>query len=122
MLMNLLNLDENIRALMLEEIDFDIDRTKLYINHRLNLIGKRSYPLLLKDSAQSHDDLWLAHQMRLKQLLNATEPRKLKDRTIQVKVPDDANVVLAEDDFNRFYMRALCLYAINNKILSLKVF
>jgi hypothetical protein len=122
MSMNLLNINEDIRTLMLKEIDFDVDRFKLYISPRLNLVGRQSYQFLLKDAVQNHDVAWLTNQIHSRFLLNSTETRKLRDKTIQAKVPDNANEILAEDEFNRFYMRALCIYAINNKISSVIVY
>jgi hypothetical protein len=36
-------------------------------------------------------------------------------------VPINANTTLAEGEFNRFYIRALCIYAIQNNIQFLVV-
>ncbi|MGD1045703.1 MAG: hypothetical protein ABR936_10310 [Bacteroidota bacterium] len=122
MLMNLVNLDPDIRTLMLQEVEYDVNCNKLYISDRLNVIGRQIYLIILKDAIQNYDDSWLANQINFKGLLNSTESRNLKNKTIQVKMRSDAHEVLAEDEFNRFYMRGLCLYAISKKIASLKVY
>ena len=47
MALNLLNLDQAIRQLMLKEIDVDINSGKLYISTRLSLAGAKDYPVPL---------------------------------------------------------------------------
>ena len=44
--------------------------------------------------------------------LNATEQRRTKNGYSTVKVPVTAHETLSEGEFNRFYIRALCLRAI----------
>lgn len=44
------------------------------------------------------------------------EPRRTKTGIRYYKIPENANEMLAWEEFNRFYMRALCRMAINDSI------
>lgn len=118
MALNLVNLDSAIRKLMLEEIDADIKNNNLYISARLSPTGVKEYPDLLKEAVQSHDDAWLASQLSLSGRISATEMRNGSP----IKMRHDANEVLASSEFNRFYLRGLCLWAIQNNKSTLTIY
>jgi hypothetical protein len=120
MAMNLFNLNQDTRKLMLEEVAHD--GLALFISPRLNLVGTQMYPLLLIDAINRYDDTWLANEISQKNLLNSIENRNTKNGIIQAKVPSNADELIAEGEFNRFYMRAICVYAINNKTTNLIVY
>ena len=83
---------------MTQEIVSDIAKNQLYTSNRLNTAGVESYPEIIKEAAEKHDDTWFASQLRGK--FNATENRKLKDKIISASVPVNANEMLAEGEFN----------------------
>ena len=117
MAFNFANLDAVTRRYKVEEIDYDLSRpTGLYLSNRLTEKGREIWPTLLKQAAQEHDEVWLADQIKSLQLLILTEMRKLKNKTISVDVRHDANELLAEGEFNRFYIRAVCRRAIIEKL------
>lgn len=60
MTLNLENLNDEIRALMLDEVEQDEANNKLYMSRRFNSQGYEVYPGLLKEAIQRHDDEWLA--------------------------------------------------------------
>lgn len=107
---------------MLDEIRADMRASILYSGRRLSPTGLQQYPTLLLQAAQSQDDSWLATQLRIPGYFNPTEIRNLKSGPISAKVPSNAPDMLAEGEFNRFYMRGLCLYAIANGIQTLVVY
>lgn len=111
MALNLVNLDDTTRKQMLDEIRSDISSKRLYISPRLSFIGQKDYPGLLQDAAAKFDDAWLANQLRTMGRLNATEQRKTKNGFTTAQVPITAADTLAEGEFNRYYMRALCVRA-----------
>jgi hypothetical protein len=115
MALTLVNLNDIIRKLMLIEVEYDAQRGKTFLSPSLNRTGRTTYLSKLKHSIESEDDLWLANQLR--GYFNPTEPRQAKKGITSA----DGYEILAEDEFNRFYMRALCLYAIDKKIASLIV-
>ncbi len=122
MALNLLSLDSTIRQLMIDEIVADTNRNSLYISPRLSQSGIQDYPNLLKDAVQSHDDIWLASQLAISGRLNPTETRKTKSGITTAKVPYNANEMLAEGEFNRYYLRGLCLAAIQNNKPTLTIY
>lgn len=103
---NFQDLDERTRTLMLKEVELDESNTTLYISKRLNSYGKIAYSELLKEAVTTGDSQTLAQA--LKQHINSHELRRDKS----VKIPYNAHETLAEGEFNRFYIRALCLRAI----------
>lgn len=94
------NLDADTRRLMLEEIDLDIAAGRLYLSGWLNLAGQSAFPGLLRRAAEDQDDEWLAGQLR-------------DGDRLATGVEATAAQILAEGEFNRFYMRALCRRAID---------
>ena len=72
--------------------------------------------------ALAYDDEWLANQLRRPGMMNSHQTRNTKSGPIQVKVPFNAPDTLAEGEFNRFYIRALCLRAIDDASVRLVVY
>jgi hypothetical protein len=121
--LNLVNLDEITRRYMLEELESDINNSRLYISPRLSVQGRQDYSNLLKETLRNYDDVWLANQLRINGRLNATEQRREPSGgTTIAKVPVNAAEMLAEGEFNRFYARGLCLRAIAEKIEKVEVY
>jgi len=112
------NLDARTRQFMLREAEMDISRGALYISARLNQQGIEGYAYLLKESIQSHDDEWLASELQRLGYMNTTESRKGKP----VRVPITAPETLAEGEFNRFYVRGLCIRAMDDNITEVEVY
>lgn len=99
---------------MVSELEHDISRNALYISPRLSGIGRESYPTLLRTALQAGSDASLANDLRLAGRLNTHEERrKPSGGTTLAKVPVTAADTLAEGEFNRFYIRALCLRAMS---------
>jgi len=117
------NLDERTRSLMLAEIDRDIAANTLYLSENLNPRGKADYPDLIRTAARSGSDVTLAAAIRDR--LNPYEkPRKLKSGEFS-KPPamrSNAHEMLAEGEFNRFYIRAVCLRAIEDGLQEVVVY
>ena len=121
-MMNLVNLTEDVRAKMLDEVNADIASGEIYMCPRFNENGRRLYHDLLRQAVQAHNDEWLAEQLRALRCFNATELRQRKTGTITAKVPHTAPETLAEGEFNCFYLRGLCLVAIDRSIPSLVIY
>ena len=104
------NLDAQTRNHMTAEIKADIATTKLYLSNRLSGRERADYPQLLQQAAEGRDDSWLAKKVRSNGRLNEMEERrKPKGGTTMARVPITAPETLAEGEFNRFYIRGLCL-------------
>ncbi len=114
--MKLDNLDATTRKHMLAEFESDSKNNAVFISARLTEYGKEQYPSLLKSALEKGDILSFADA--LKNLFNKTELRKNKP----VKVPSNVNFVLSEGEFNRYYIRGLCVRAIEQKIGELEIY
>lgn len=117
------HLDDRTRKLMLAEIEQDIASNKLYLSDNLSPQGRIEYPGLLKGAALNGNDAMLAQELSTR--LNSHEkPRQLKSGELS-KPPImrvNAQEMLAEGEFNRFYMRAICARVIEDGIKSVVVY
>jgi len=117
------NLDARTRRLMLQEVERDIAAGVLYLSPRLSEQGQGDYPNLLKGAIREGNDTTLAAALRDWNCLNTEEERQKADGTVStVKVPSTAADAIAEDEFNRFYMRALCVRALEDGLENLTVY
>jgi hypothetical protein len=107
------DLDARIRQLMLEEIDADEQAHKLYLSRNLSPMGLQDYPRHLREAARTGTEVTLAARLRQPGQMNARQPPQQRGRTVSApRMRDDAAEVLAEGEFNRFYIRALCRHAV----------
>ncbi|MEE3635085.1 hypothetical protein UIA24_12635 [Pseudomonas sp. AL 58] len=107
------DMDADVRANMVREVTFDLDKGSIYKSPRLNDEGVRLWPETLKEAAGNHSDVWLANQIRERRLLKSHENRaKPSGGFTQAQIPVTAPDTLAEGEFNRFYIRGLCLKAL----------
>ena len=121
--MNFENLTEEVRQLMVDEIEMDISQEKLYPSPRLTSAGILQYPNLLIQSATQADPSWLEGRLNMLRLIKAKEQRRSKNGNVSmVKVPHTAAQTLAEGEFNYYYVRGLCVYAVQNEIEVLQVY
>ncbi|MDR2949414.1 MAG: hypothetical protein LBV71_09415 [Prevotella sp.] len=110
---NFQNLDEETRSLMLGEIDHDVTEGKLYQSKRFKEGQEIIYLELLKKIVISGNEKSLATALKANKCFKTHELRKTKSGYTEVKVPENAESLFAEGEFNRFYIRALCLRIIN---------
>ena len=109
------NLDARTRPHMSAELNADQAAGRLYISPRLNEAGAKIWATLLGEAIAAHDDAWLAAEIRNRGLLKSHEERrKPKGGTTLAQVPTNAHETLADGEFNRFYVRGLCLRAIED--------
>ncbi len=119
----LVNLDEQTRQLMLAEVEYDEVRNQLHISPFLSGQGQRDYPSLLRDAITNGDETTLTEtlqkQRRIDRTLTRRDPR---GGYAIVSSPRTAAATLAESEFNRYYIRALCRRAIAAGIPELIVY
>lgn len=121
--LGLANLDEVTRALMVKELEIDVANRDLYLSPRLNSRGRVEYEQLLRTTFWGGDDQSLADEIRSRGLLSVSEQRRNRSGGIStVRVPVNAPETLAEGEFNRFYVRALCRRVINDGVGELEVY
>ena len=117
------NLDDRTRQLMLEEVEYDIAHNQLHISPFLSGQGQRDYVNLLKEAIQSGNDETLAEHLKQHRRINKTQPRKSPKGGFSIaSVPVNAAEVLAESEFNRYYIRALARRALEDGVEELVVY
>jgi hypothetical protein len=116
------NLDRRTRQLMLEEVSLDVAANKLSISPFLSGQGVRDYANLLIQAIQEGDDSSLAAALSLQRRLLRSYTRRTRGRGYSIaSVPENAANVLAEGEFNRYYIRALARRAIADGLAELIV-
>ena len=118
-----LNLDATTRAFMSEEVDRDAAQGALYLSPRLTDRGRRSWPELLRAAVRNGNERTLAESLMGTGRLREHEYRQgRRGWPKEVQVPRTAAVTLAEGEFNRFYIRGLCLRAAAEGIAEVVVY
>ncbi|HLO33233.1 MAG TPA: hypothetical protein VK249_29060 [Anaerolineales bacterium] len=118
------NLDDRTRQLMLDEMEYDVAHNQLHISPFLSGQGERDYANLLREALESGSDETLAQHLREHRRILRTLPRrnpKAGGYSIAA-TPENAAQVLAESEFNRYYIRALARRAIEDGISELVVY
>lgn len=116
------NLDDYVREAMKRELDLDEQAGTLYLSPRLTDDGVQEWPQLLRAAFDRYDDAWLAYMLNSKKLLRTEEQRRTKTGIIMAKVPVNADEMLAEGEFNRFYARGLCAQVITMGEVEVEVY
>ncbi|MEC5171543.1 hypothetical protein [Chryseobacterium nepalense] len=114
---NFLNLDDETRKFMMEEINYDIKNNNLFISERLNENGKKNYlSFLLQSVANGTEESFII--LLSKENFNESEMAN----GIIKKVPNNASTLLCQSEFNRYYVRALCLRALNQGLEKVEIY
>jgi hypothetical protein len=114
------DIDARSREHMVQEIESDIRTDRLFTSKRLTEEGVQAWPELLKVAVANHSDDWLADQIRARRLMKSQEQKaKPKGGFTLAQVPHNAPETLAEGEFNRYFVRGLCLKAIEEQIPEL---
>jgi len=102
------NLDSTTRAYMLQEIRLGGH----YISPRLTADGQVAWSDLLEEASKSYNDDWLASEIMRRGYVRSQEQytRQGIVRTREIN-KQHASLQLAEGEFNRYYLRGLCLRA-----------
>ena len=108
-------LDRRTRVLMCEEIATAEQSNNIYESTRFNETGRKIWVELIQKAAQEHDEHWLAYQLELVGAMKDLETKaKPKGGYTIAHVPDIATETLADGQFNRFYMAAICRRALED--------
>lgn len=99
---NLRHLTEKIasqvRRRMLEELCWSLENNKIYLSKHFSTPGEENYPHLLKNALESGNPDTLEESLNVPGNFQPGSPR-------------NAAQTFAWDEFNKYYMRALCLLA-----------
>jgi len=107
-----LDLDELTREYMLKELSLDIEEKKVNLSSYFNETGKKIWLEKFSESVQKYDDEWLAIQLKQNGCFLDKKAFTTKNGNTSFRsVPYTAAETFAEGEFNRLYMRAICLRA-----------
>src|SRR5215208_1094334 len=105
------NLDPTTRRYAHAELNADLENGAFHLSERLRPTAIADYQRLLSEALRYYDDRWL--EEHASDLLIDVESRRTRSGgTTTAKIPQMAARMLAEGDFNRYYMRAVCMRAI----------
>lgn len=117
------DLDQRTRQLMLDEFKLALTQGSLYMSTRLSGAGMIGYPPALAAAMTGGTEATLATAIRAGGFLNQKETSHNKrGQPFPKDVPFDAHETLAEGEFNRFYIRALCLRAQQDGLTHLEIY
>jgi len=108
------NLDPLTRRFAFDELERDLENGSFHASERLRPEAVGEYKRLLSEAIRYYDDRWL--EERAEDLVIEHETRRTRSGgVIEAKVPGMATRMLAEGDFNRYYMRGLSLRAMEEE-------
>ncbi len=123
MALNLVSLDPGVREAMVAEFKRDRAAGAIFLSPRLTAARRQDYPGLLRDALASSDDGSLAHALgQVKRLETHETQTKDKGGSVTKHLPANAASLIAEGDFNRFYIRGLCVRAIAAGVAEVEVY
>ena len=115
------NLDPTTRRYALAELDHDLASGAFHVSERLRPESVAEYQRLLNEALRYYDDRWL--EEHASDLLVESESRRTRSGgTTTARLPQMAARMLAEGDFNRYYMRGVALRAIEEGRQILEVY
>ncbi len=108
---------------MVQEITSGHEAGQLYFSTRFNQIGQKNWPQWLLTAAKSQDEHWLAYQLERAGAMKHLETRaKPKGGYTTAHVPDNAAETMAEGQFNRYYIAAICRRALEDGKNSVRIY
>ena len=105
------SLDPTTRRFAIAELDSDIATGAYHSSERIRPTAIAEYQRYLHEALRYYDDRWL--EDHASDLMVDFEPRHIRSGgQTAVKLPEMASRMLAEGDFNRYYMRGVALRAV----------
>lgn len=115
------SLDPTTRRFAIAELDRDIETGAYHSSERIRPTAVADYQRYLQEALRYYDDRWL--EEHASDLMVDFEPRRTRSGgQTAVKLPEMASRMLAEGDFNRYYMRGVALRAIEEGRQVLEVY
>ncbi len=110
------------RWYMVQELEFDITNNCLYVNPFLRKGGGALYFSLLRTALTDGNPKSFAAAIATNALLIERHTYAKEGREIEARVPATFNTTLASGEFNRYYMRAVCLIALQHDKPTVEIY
>jgi hypothetical protein len=120
MALYLSDLDDRTRQFMLDELEADVARGRLYLSPYLTSDGRAAYEPTLRAALRDGTEESLATELRRPGHMDL--PAGWKRGAPGRDLPATAADALAEAEFHRFYVRGLCRRAIAEGIRTLVIY
>lgn len=104
---------------MTDEVTADMDKDKLYLSSNFNDQGRKLYPELLLNSIKSGDGYTLESALIDRDCILKEKPKAGGGTR---KVESDAARKTSQSEFNRYYVRGVCLKAIAEGIENVEIY
>jgi hypothetical protein len=123
MALYLVNLDAHTRRFMLAELESDLARNQLHFSPYLSGQGVNDYPALLRAAIETGTDETLAQALSQQLRIERAAPRRQPSGGFALaSVPENAAQVIAESEFNRYYMRGVAQRALEAGLTELVIY
>lgn len=117
------DLDRTTRRHMRAEFFLDLDQGRVHLPERLNASGRLMFPVALEASIEKGDDVTLAESLRTGGFLREWEESHTRTgKAVPKHVPWNAADTIAEESFNRYYMRAIARRALEEGVARVEVY
>jgi hypothetical protein len=110
-----LDLTKRTRKLMLEELEADVLSNTVYLSPRLSERGKADFVGILRDTFEKRSLGWISSELFDFGRMADEEEYQKNGIWYRRRIGLMARTTLAEGEFNRYYIRAVCLIAIEEK-------
>ncbi len=122
MALQLVDLNVATRAAMLAELEEDIGAGKVVLSPHLKDGAGSEFISLLVSALRDFHDVWLASALRTKGLVRTHETIPTQHGPKRITLPPDTPELLAEGEYNRYYLRGLCRRAIEESFPTLWIY
>jgi hypothetical protein len=116
------DLDDHTRQLMISEVDTDIADGTLVASKRFSDAGREVYPALLREAVSRGDESTLADALLAGPNFKPQEWVNRGQGYWRTVVASTAAKTFADGEFNRFFVRALALAALEADIALVEVY
>ena len=114
--LNYKSLDQVTRNKMIKEFKADVSNNSVYLSKRFTDDGGKYYVDAMISHLENGNDDSLATALKNSNCFKSHEERKTVKGMSLVKVPETASQTFSEGEFNRFYIRGLCLRALEEGV------
>lgn len=121
--MKFYHLNPKVRELMAVELAKDLSEDKFIFSAYVDAKKEGEWISLLKKTFLYHDPSWLSQELKKRDVLKRRSLKNLKEGKFTLAlVPRSAEETLAQDEFNLYYIKALCVYALSQGIEELEIY